>query len=203
MHLYQPVLHLRHIHIDAALLWKILLLLALLLAAPFLAGCRHHESAIVAAADTPITLTSASLQNGQVPRDFTCDGDDKSPALTWQHPPDRTEALVLTVVDPDAPGGNFTHWVLFNVPANTNALPEGVPKQGQLANGSRQGKSDFGQVGYNGPCPPAGKAHRYVFTLYALDTPLELPAGAPRSQVEAALQGHILAHGALTALYGR
>src|SRR5215831_4960318 len=172
MHLYQPILHSRHIHIDSGLLWRILLLLSLLLAAPFLAGCRHNESAIVAASGAAITLSSTSLQDGRVPKKFTCDGEDKSPPLTWRSRPDGTKALALTVTDPDAPGGAFTHWVLYNLPADANGLPEGVPKEAQLSNGSLQGKSDFGRVGYGGPCPPPGGPHRYVFTLYALDVKL-------------------------------
>ena len=203
MHLYDPILPFRHFHIDTGLLWRILLLLALLLAAPFLAGCRHNEPAIAAASGAVITLSSTSLQDGRVPKEFTCDGEDKSPPLAWQVPPSGTRAFALTVTDPDAPGGTFTHWVLYNLPADANGLPEGVPKQDQLANGARQGKTDFGKVGYGGPCPPPGKPHRYVFTLYALDSKLDVPAGALRSQVESAIQGHVLARGELTAHYGR
>lgn len=203
MHLYEPILPFKHIHIDTGLLWRILLLLALLLAAPFLAGCRHKEQAIVAASGAVISLTSTSLQDGRVPREFTCDGEDKSPPLSWQAPPSGTETLALTVTDPDAPGGTFTHWVLYNLPANISRLPEGVPKQGQLADGSREGKTDFGKVGYYGPCPPPGKPHRYVFTLYALDSKLDVPAGAPRAHVESAIRGHVVARGELTASYGR
>jgi len=203
MHLYESIHPFRHVHIDTGLLWRILLLLALLLAAPFLAGCRHSESAIIAASGPVIALSSSTLQDGRVPKECTCDGEDQSPVLSWQAPPDKTEALALTVTDPDAPGGTFTHWVLYNLPANTNSLPAGVPRQGQLANGSRQGKTDFGKVGYYGPCPPPGKPHRYVFTIYALDAKLEVPAGAPHAQLESAIEGHILAHGELTARYGR
>jgi Raf kinase inhibitor-like YbhB/YbcL family protein len=107
------------------------------------------------------------------------------------------------VTDPDAPSGTFTHWVVYNLPASINGLPVGVPKQGQLAHGGRQGKTDFGQVGYGGPCPPAGKEHRYVFTLYALDAEIDVPAGAPRDHVEAAMHGHVVAKGELVGRYGR
>ena len=117
--------------------------------------------------------------------------------------PASAKSLALTVTDPDAPGGTFTHWVVYNLPANINGLPVGVPKQGQLAHGGRQGKTDLGQVGYGGPCPPAGKAHRYVFTLYALDSEIDVPAGAPRDHVEAAMKGHVVAQGELVARYGR
>jgi Raf kinase inhibitor-like YbhB/YbcL family protein len=204
MHLYEPILPFKHIHIDTGLLWRILLLLALLFAAPFLAGCRHGDQAIAAVSGGAfLTLSSASLQDGRVPREFTCDGEDKSPPLAWEAPPDGTKALALTVTDPDAPGGVFTHWVLYNLPASAGGLPAGVPKQAQLADGSRQGRSDFGKVGYNGPCPPPGNPHRYVFTLYALNSNLDVPAGATRAQLESAIQGHVVARGELTARYGR
>ena len=205
MHIYEPILPFRHfhIHISSGLLWRILLLLALLFAVPFLASCRHDEQALVAASGAVLTLTSERLQDGLVPKEFTCEGEDKSPALSWTAAPTGTESFALTVTDPDAPSGTFTHWVLYNLPANINGLPEGVPKQGQLAHGGRQGKSDFGKVGYGGPCPPAGKPHRYVFTLYALDTMIDVPAGAPRDHLEAAMKGHVLAKGELTARYGR
>ena len=203
MHLYEPILPLRHIHIQTGLLWRILLLLALLLAVPFLASCRHHEQAIAATSGAALTLSSESLKDGMVPKEFTCDGEDKSPALTWTAPPANAKSLVLTVTDPDAPGGSFTHWVLYNLPANINGLPEGVPKQGQLAHGGRQGKTDFGKVGYGGPCPPAGTPHRYVFTLYALDVEVDVPAGAPRDHVETAMKGHVVGQGELVARYGR
>ena len=205
MHIYEPILPFRHfhIHISMALVWRILLLLALLLAVPFLASCRHHEQAIVAASDATMTLSSERLQSGNFPKEFTCDGEDKSPALAWTHPPESAKSLALIVTDSDAPSGSFTHWVVYNLPANLNGLPEGVPKQGQLAHGGRQGKTDFGKVGYGGPCPPGGKAHRYVFTLYALDTEIAVESGAPREHVEAAMKGHVVGQGELVAKYGR
>lgn len=205
MHIYEPILPFRHfhIHVSSGLLWRILLLLALLFAVPFLASCRHRDQAIAATSGAVLTLSSESLKSGTVPKEFTCDGEDKSPALTWTTPPAEAKSLALTVTDPDAPGGTFTHWVLFNLPANIIGLPEGVPKQGQLAHGGRQGKNDFGRVGYGGPCPPPGKPHTYVFTLYAVDAVIDIPAGAPRDHVEAALRGHVLAKGELTARYGR
>jgi len=203
MHIYEPILPFRHVHLSAGLLWRILLLVALLLAVPFLASCRHHEQEIVAASGAVLTLSSESLKDGSVPKEFTCDGEDKSPALAWTAPPASAKSLALTVTDPDAPSGTFTHWVVYNLPANINGLPVGVPKQGQLAHGGRQGKTDFGQVGYGGPCPPAGKEHRYVFTLYALDTMIDVDAGAPRDHVEAAMKGHLVAKGELVGRYGR
>lgn len=203
MHLYEPIFPFRHVHIDYGLLLRILLLLAFLLAAPFLAGCHNSQPAVAAAASATITLSSAGLVDGRVPRENTCDGGDASPSLNWTAPPPGTRSIALTVTDPDAPSGTFTHWVLFNLPANSNGLPAGVPKQGQLDDGARQGRNDFGNVGYGGPCPPHGAPHRYVFTLSALDRELELTPGAARSQVESAMNEHVLARGELTARYGR
>lgn len=202
MHLCEPITPFRHVHISTGILWKILLLLALLLAAPFLAGCRHNE-AIAVASGAALTLSSTSLQDGKVPREFTCDGGDESPALTWTAPPAGTKAFALTITDPDAPGGTFTHWILYNLPAAATSLPAGVPKGADLPDGSHQGRNDFGRTGYGGPCPPPGKPHRYVFTLYALDRTLDVPASSSRAQLESAMQVHTLAKGELTARYGR
>jgi Raf kinase inhibitor-like YbhB/YbcL family protein len=203
MHLYEPILPFRHLHMHSSLIWRILLLLALLFALPFLASCRHNESSIAAAAGATITISSASLQDGRVPREFTCDGEDKSPALSWNAAPAGTKTFALTVTDPDAPSGTFTHWVLYNLPAKTSELSAGISNERQLANGARQGRNDFGKVGYGGPCPPRGAPHRYVFTLSALDTELNLPSGATRAQLEDAMNGHVLARGELVARYGR
>jgi Raf kinase inhibitor-like YbhB/YbcL family protein len=112
-------------------------------------------------------------------------------------------SFALIVTDPDAPGQTFVHWVLYGLPAETRALPEALPGIGQLADGGRQGRNDFGDLGYGGPCPPPGSPHHYVFTLYALDAKLNLPVGATRAQVEAAMQGHILASGELIGVYRR
>lgn len=202
MYLSEAISPAKHPHLSIALMWRILLVLGLLFAAPFLAGCRHDQPAIVAAAAGAITLSSTSLQGGKVPKECTCDGEDKSPTLSWTTPP-GTKALALVVTDPDAPSGTFTHWVLYNIPANKSELSAGVQKQGQLADGTRQGQNDFGRLGYGGPCPPSGAPHRYVFTLTALDGELNLPPGATRAKVEDAMKGHVIAQGQLTARYGR
>jgi Raf kinase inhibitor-like YbhB/YbcL family protein len=174
-------------------------LLLLLLSA--LVACHHSDTAIAAGAAT-IALSSSSLQSGKFPKQYTCDGSDTSPQLSWPAPPAGTKSFALIMTDPDAPGGTFVHWVLYDIPASTRELPVGIPKQGQLFDGSRQGSNDFGNSGYGGPCPPRG-THHYVFSLYALDSTLGLPPGASRSQVEAAIKGHILAHGELIATYSR
>ena len=109
----------------------------------------------------------------------------------------------MIVEDPDAPVGVFTHWVLFNLPAEVEGLPEGVPKQNTLEDGGVQGRNGFGKIGYGGPCPPKGKPHRYRFHLYALDIELDLEAGASTQDVLKAIEGHILAEGEITGLYSR
>src|SRR3974390_3167055 len=147
MHLYEPISPITHLHISSGLIWRILLLLGLLLLAPFLAGCRHDQPVVVAAvAAGAITLSSSSLQSGKVARECTCDGEDKSPPLSWTAQPPGTKAFTLIVTDPDAPSGTFTHWVVYNLPANKSELAAGVQKQGQLADGARQGRNDFGRI---------------------------------------------------------
>jgi len=165
-------------------------------------ACRHSETSLAAAAAT-LALSSTSFQSGgKIPSQHTCDGADASPQLSWPAPPASTKSLALIMSDPDAPGGTFVHWVLYDIPASTRELPAGVAKHGQLYDNSRQGKNDFGKTGYGGPCPPSG-THHYVFTLYALDTTLGLQPGATRSQIESAIKGHILARGELVGLYSR
>jgi Raf kinase inhibitor-like YbhB/YbcL family protein len=175
----------------------------LLLAAFALSACHSAQSRVSARVEASMELTSTSLKDARIPRQFTCDGADTSPQLAWTAPPAATKSLALLVTDPDAPSGTFTHWVLYNLPAATQSLPEGLPKQAQLSDGSRQGRNDFGRTGYGGPCPPPGTTHRYVFTLYALDATLPLPAGTTRAQVEEAMRSHILSMGHLTARYTR
>lgn len=150
-----------------------------------------------------MNLTSTSFQGSQIPAKFTCSGAGISPQLAWSATPAGTASFALIVADPDAPRGTFVHWVLYDLPATVRALPEGLPGLGQLTDGSRQGRNDFGEVGYGGPCPPRGSAHHYHFTLYALDVKLNLPVGATRAQVEAAMQSHILARGELIGIYQR
>jgi Raf kinase inhibitor-like YbhB/YbcL family protein len=107
------------------------------------------------------------------------------------------------ITDPDAPGGTFTHWVLYNLPATSGGVAANVTKQGELPDGSREGRNDFGKIGYGGPCPPRGSTHRYFFDLFALDTDLSVPAGSTRAQVEDAMNTHVLARGKLMARYTR
>ena len=175
---------------------------------PALSALSLVAAFLSASAKTPpaqaLRLTSAAFApNGTIPRKHTCDGPDVSPLLSWDAPPGLTQSFALIVDDPDAPAGTWVHWVLFDLPAATRDLPEGVPRDEQLPSGARQGRNDFRRVGYNGPCPPSGPAHRYFFKLYALDARLNLRPGVTRAEVERALQGHILAHGELVGRYQR
>lgn len=147
--------------------------------------------------------TTAFSAGEMIPKKFTCDGPDLSPPLTWKDAPARTQSFAIVVDDPDAPVGTWVHWVLYNLPANTKELPEGVEKKEQLASGALQGRNDFRKIGYNGPCPPPGKPHRYYFKLFALDTKLNLNAGATKADLERAMQSHILGEAQLIGRYGR
>jgi Raf kinase inhibitor-like YbhB/YbcL family protein len=140
---------------------------------------------------------------GNIPKQFTCDGANISPALSWNAPPAATQSFVLIADDPDAPVGTWVHWVIFDLPANLRALPQDFPKNEQSADGSRQGRNDFGKIGYGGPCPPPGKPHRYFFKLYALEAKLNLMPGATKKDVERAMQGNILAQSEYTGRFSR
>jgi len=149
-------------------------------------------------------LTSASFPNGgTIPKKYTCDGSDVSPALTWSGAPQGTQGFALIADDPDAPVGTWSHWVLYDLPAGTTSLAESVSKVDAPPGGGQQGKNDFGKTGYGGPCPPPGTPHRYFFKLYAVDRRLDLKPGARQKEVERALQGHILAQAELMGKYGR
>ncbi len=149
-------------------------------------------------------ISSTAFSAGEViAKKFTCDGPDVSPALSWKDTPAAAQSFAIIMDDPDAPVGTWVHWVLYNLPANTKELPEGVEKKEQLATGALQGRNDFRRIGYGGPCPPPGKPHRYYFKLYALDSKLDLKSGATKAEVERAMKGHILAQAELMGRYGR
>ncbi|HEY6350272.1 MAG TPA: YbhB/YbcL family Raf kinase inhibitor-like protein [Candidatus Angelobacter sp.] len=135
---------------------------------------------------------SAFPAGGNIPRQFTCQGENVSPDLTWKHAPKHAKGFALIVHDPDAPrAGGFTHWVAYNIPPTINHLPQAVPRKEKLPGGGLQGKNDFEQLGYGGPCPPSG-THRYYFYLYALDSELNLQPGASKEDVESAIKGHVI-----------
>ncbi len=187
---------------------KILALaIAVVLSVALAAGCAGKPSAQVTPAATKgpfvegFRLTSPAFeQGGGIPARYTCAGENVSPPLEWGEVPEGAKSLALICDDPDAPRGTFVHWVIFNIPPSAKGLAEGIPKEPELSDGSIQGRNDFGEIGYGGPCPPPGPAHRYFFKLYALDTKLDLPPGATKAQVLQAMQGHVLAQ---TELMGR
>jgi Raf kinase inhibitor-like YbhB/YbcL family protein len=151
-----------------------------------------------------LELTSTAFREGApIPGQYTADGRNVSPPLQWRDVPAGTRGLALVCEDPDAPRGTFTHWVAYNLPAESRELPEGVPAEPTLPDGTLQGTNDFGRVGYGGPAPPAGKPHRYFFMLFALDGPLHLPPGATRPQLLAAVKGHVLGEAQLMGTYSR
>lgn len=150
-----------------------------------------------------IQLNSSVFENeGMIPSKYSCDGEDISPPLSWPSVPERTQTIALIADDPDAPMGTFVHWVLFNLPADVQELPEDVPSEKKLDNGALQGTNDFKKIGYGGPCPPGG-THRYYFKIYALDTEIDLEAGATKKDLINAMEGHILAQGQLMGKYQR
>jgi Raf kinase inhibitor-like YbhB/YbcL family protein len=148
-------------------------------------------------------MATAFSPNGAIPKIYTCDGADASPELSWSGAPSGVQSFALIVDDPDAPVGTWTHWLIWNIPAQGTGLVRGVPTDETLADGARQGRNDFRRIGYSGPCPPAGKPHRYFFRLYALDAKINLKSGATRNELERAMKGHVLAQGELMAKYGR
>jgi Raf kinase inhibitor-like YbhB/YbcL family protein len=157
------------------------------------------------AAPPSFQLSSTAFSSGQaIPKSFTCDGANISPQLSWTGAPSTTQSFALIMDDPDAPAGTWVHWVLYDVPFNTRELAENVPTRQELSDGTRQGRNDFNKLGYGGPCPPSGNAHRYLFKLYALDAKrLNLRLGASKTDLEHAIQGHILAQTELAGRYNR
>lgn len=136
-------------------------------------------------------LSTAFKDRGAMPRTYTCDGINVSPPIRWKDLPAGTRSLALVCDDPDAPGGRFVHWILFNIPSNVDHLDEDVGHTEFLPIGAVHGKNDFGKLGYRGPCPPDG-LHNYHFELFALDTLLEKRPGIDRDTLEAEMDGHIL-----------
>ena len=168
-------------------------------------GCKHSSNE-TEKGDSPmsIELTSTAFQKGEtIPKQYTGDGADQSPPLHWSEPPSGTKSLALICDDPDAPRGTWVHWVLFNVPPQTRELEANVPTTATLGDGAKQGKNDFGNIGYGGPAPPKGKPHRYYFKLYALGVAVDLPTGATKAELEKAMKGHTLAEGQLMGTYKR
>jgi hypothetical protein len=150
-----------------------------------------------------LELTSAAFSSGgTIPTKYTCDGRDISPPLQWRDPPRGTVSLALIMGDPDAPVGTWVHWVIYNLPATASSLPQAVPTDPQLTDGTRQGRNSWNNNGDGGPCPPGG-THRYFFKLYALNSQLNLKPGATKRKLLKAMKGHILSKTELMGRYNR
>jgi hypothetical protein len=181
-------------------MWQILrfffAVLALSLGA---AGCRSEPEPVQGGeSEMAIQVTSSAFKEGEaIPQKFTCDGENVSPELSWTGIPQGAKSLAVIADDPDAPVGDWVHWVLLDLPTDTTGLPEGVTGLGVA------GMNDFRKLGYGGPCPPKGKPHRYYFKVYALDAALGLNTGATKAQAEAAMKGHVLAQGQIMGRYSR
>jgi Raf kinase inhibitor-like YbhB/YbcL family protein len=143
-----------------------------------------------------LTVASPDLAGGTFPREFTSDGANRLPSLQWSTPPADTQELAIELLDPDAPGGTFTHWLVYG-------LPPGISALAAVPGNAAEGVNDFGRRGYGGPCPPRGAAHHYHFVVLALDTRLGLAAGATRFELEARITGHVLGKGEIVATYQR
>jgi Raf kinase inhibitor-like YbhB/YbcL family protein len=174
--------------------WSAAVLLLLVVVAS-LTGCREGTV-------DSLTVTSPAFEaGGKIPAVYTCDGESTSPPLAWNTPPEGTMSLALIMDDPDAHG--FVHWVVYDLPASTRELPEAIPPESPTAAGGFQGRGNR-NLGYFGPCPPEqDPPHHYSIRVYALDSKLDLEAGANKSEVERAMEGKVLAMGELMAVYGR
>lgn len=150
-----------------------------------------------AAGGARMRITSSAFQEGgSIPPKFTCDSAGTSPPLQIAEVPPGAKSLALIVDDPDAPSGLFTHWMVWNISPQTNAIAEGSTPKGV------HGTNDFGKSGYGAPCPPSG-THRYHFKIFAVDRDLDLPSGAGRNQLDVAMKGHVVAQGELMGRYSR
>ena len=183
----------RHMRAAAAL-WPLI---------PLLAGCHHDGYTARRRCSAESAVDQFKCSGWQNSEEIHLRGRGYLSRIGMDCAPGGHQKLCPHRDRPDAPSGTFTHWVLYNIPAGARSLAAGLPRLAQLADGPRQGRNDFGKPGYGGPCPPRGTEHRYIFTLYALGTSVDLPLGATREQVERAIKGHVLAQGELTARYGR
>ena len=181
--------------------WTALLLTCL--AAFACSGENGAEATVEADVATTIVITSTAFsEGGAIPTKHTCDGDDLSPPLSWTGVPEGTRTLALISDDPDA-RSTWVHWVVYGIPAAADGLTEGRATIDVTPGGAKNGKNDFGDLGYGGPCPPKGSPHRYFFKVYALDTDLDLESGTEKKGLLGAMEGHILATGQLMGKYQR
>ena len=182
----------------------VIAVISIAIAASLLIFPTENASALAGVPAMAFTISSSAFSSGgSIPKKFTCDGPDVSPELAWTEPPAGTKSFSLLADDPDAPVGIWNHWTAWNLSVTLRGLPEAVSKDARLTDGTEQGRNDFGKTGYNGPCPPPGKPHRYYFKLFALDTMLDLKAGSRKKELENAMKGHILGQAEWMGTYGR
>lgn len=174
-----------------------LILILLIIILGFAIMFKNHKIDLGNIEGGKMKLTSVFAHNENIPSKYTCDGEDAAPELIISEVPANAQSLVLIVDDPDAPMGTWVHWVLYNIPANTIKIDAQ-----NLPQGTKQGTTDFGRIGWGGPCPPSG-THRYFFKLYAIEKTLDLPEGATKAQVENAIKTHIIEKVELVGLYKR
>jgi Raf kinase inhibitor-like YbhB/YbcL family protein len=185
----------------ASLSMKVLILL---LVSTFVALILGGKLSELHAQSGTLKLTSAAFQDqGTIPRKYSCDGQDISPALSWSGAPNETKSFALIMDDPDARPNTWVHWVIYDLPTNAHGLPENVPKKEELASGARNGVNGEPKIGYEGPCPPPGPEHLYHFKLYALGAKLGLRPGATKFELEKAMKGRVLGEAQLRGRYGR
>ena len=167
-----------------------------------LSGCR--QASVADRVPMSLTLSTISFQpGGNIPEQFTCHGANLSPSLSWGSLPADTKSVALVVTDPDSLFGSYVHWILYNLSPQLSHLAEGVPRSEVLPNGAKQGLNTGNEIGYAGPCPPGESVHRYLFTIYALDTMLNPPSPVNEKQLTNAMEGHVLAAGQLMGRYHR
>lgn len=156
-----------------------------------------HKDILSKVKEGKMKITTDFEHNGNIPSKYTCDGDDLAPVLTVSDVPKEAQELVLIVDDPDAPMGTWVHWVVYNIPPETKEI-----NYKNLPADAKQGKTDFGRIGWGGPCPPNG-THRYFFKLYAINKKLDLVEGATKSQVEKEIKDNIVEKAEIIGLYKR
>ncbi len=183
---------------------KFIILFAIL----FIFSCNTKKSKTTAniniGGNMSIQITCPAFKEGEtIPVKYTCDGKNVSPALNWSGTPANTKSFALICDDPDAPMGTWVHWVVYNIPATITSLPEAIPMKKTVLNNIIQGTTSSRKIGYGGPCPPRGPVHRYFFKIYAIDTNLDLKAGASKNEIITAMKGHILAEGQLMGRYSK
>ncbi len=172
----------------------------------FSTGCGKSTPEPASDSDTSFELTSpAFADGGPIPAKYTCDGEEVSPPLEWKNLPPGTFTVAVVMDDPDAvpvAGHVWDHWIIYNIPVRASSIAEGIPRDAELAGGALQGTGSS-HIGYQGPCPPPGPAHTYRFRAFAVDSRLDLPAGATKEEVLKALDGHVLATGRMSGTYAR